>query len=87
VQATIAANTYVVTGNAESKTVSDLMPNIMPQLGPAQLKQVMEDMAKGKGMGGLSPDQMQAMASAAAAAGGAGGDDDELPELETGATF
>ena len=34
VQASIAANTYVVSGNCETKKLQDLLPGIINQLGP-----------------------------------------------------
>lgn len=34
VQASIAANTYVISGPNEAKKLSDLLPGIMNQLGP-----------------------------------------------------
>jgi nascent polypeptide-associated complex subunit beta len=37
VQASIAANTYVVSGNAENKKLQDLLPGIITQLGPEHL--------------------------------------------------
>merc|ERR1712100_218180 len=37
VQASIAANTYVVSGKAEEKSLNDLLPHILPQLGPGAL--------------------------------------------------
>jgi len=37
VQASIAANTYVVSGKAEEKDLTDLLPSILPQLGPSAL--------------------------------------------------
>merc|ERR1712086_624858 len=37
VQASIAANTYVVSGNAETKKLQDLLPGIINQLGPDNL--------------------------------------------------
>ncbi|PRP87369.1 hypothetical protein PROFUN_01631 [Planoprotostelium fungivorum] len=37
VQASIAANTYVVSGNAEHKKLQDLLPGIINQLGPDNL--------------------------------------------------
>ena len=75
VQASIAANTYVVSGTAETKSVQELMPGIISQMGPNALKGLLESMAKGgKGVPGL--EQMMGEM------GGAGGDD-EMPELET----
>mmetsp|Transcript_2724 Transcript_2724/g.7507 ORF Transcript_2724/g.7507 Transcript_2724/m.7507 type:complete len:146 (+) Transcript_2724:25-462(+) len=37
VQASIAANTYVVSGPSQSKRLQDLLPGIIPQLGPDNL--------------------------------------------------
>jgi len=37
VQASIAANTYVVSGNAETKKLQELLPGIISQLGPDNL--------------------------------------------------
>jgi len=41
-QASIAANTYVVSGNPETKPLQDLLPGIINQLGPDNLDQVKE---------------------------------------------
>jgi len=38
VQASIAANTYVVSGKAEEKDLAELCPGILPQLGPGTLE-------------------------------------------------
>jgi len=38
VQASIAANTYVVSGNAETKKLQELLPGIINQLGPDNLE-------------------------------------------------
>jgi len=38
VQASIAANTYVVSGKAEEKDLGELLPSILPQLGPSALE-------------------------------------------------
>jgi len=40
VQAAITANTYVVSGNAETKKLGDLLPGIITQLGPDSLEQL-----------------------------------------------
>merc|ERR1712031_93426 len=45
VQASIGANTYVVSGRAENKKLQDLLPGIINQLGPdnlANLKKIAE---------------------------------------------
>merc|ERR1711976_445241 len=49
VQASIAANTYVVSGHAETKKLQDLLPGIINQLGPdnlANLKKIAESYSK-----------------------------------------
>eukprot|EP00736_Rhodelphis_marinus_P004848 Rmarinus@m.11910 len=38
VQASIAANTYVVSGQSETKNLQDLLPGILNQLGPDNLQ-------------------------------------------------
>merc|ERR1719484_472697 len=40
VQANIAANTYVISGNAENKKLTDMLPGIITQLGPDNLTQL-----------------------------------------------
>jgi len=78
VQASIAANTYVVAGHAETKKLQDLLPGIINQLGPdslEHLKKVYQTMATKGGAPGKP-------GAAPAAAGGGGADDeDEVPEL------
>merc|ERR1739848_770180 len=37
VQASIAANTYIISGNSSNKKLQDLLPGIIPQLGPDNL--------------------------------------------------
>ena len=70
VQASIPSNTYVISGRSETKSLQQLLPGIISQLGPdnlANLKRIAESMGVGA-MG--APDAAQA-----------GGDDDEMPEL------
>jgi len=65
VQASIAANTYVVSGHAENKKLQDLLPGIINQLGPdnlQNLRKIAENLSKG---------------TAAATAP----DDDDVPDL------
>merc|ERR1719201_1448417 len=69
VQASIAANTYVVSGHAENKQLQELLPGIINQLGPdnlMNLKHIAES------MGGAG-------AAAGAVAGGSA--DDDVPDL------
>ena len=65
VQASIAANTYVISGRAEEKTMQELLPGIINQLGPDNLQHLKA----------LAP-SMAAPAAAAEAEG-----DDEVPDL------
>merc|ERR1711976_17479 len=48
VQASIAANTYVVSGKAEEKHLNDLLPHILPQLGPGALSGLQDYTSKDK---------------------------------------
>lgn len=76
VQASIAANTYAISGNSEVKRVDEMYPNGLPQAGGMTMAQMQ---------------QMQAMAKSMAAGGGNEGakieeldeddDDDDLPDL------
>lgn len=66
VQASIAANTYVVSGPSESKKLEELLPGIITQLGPDNLndlKKIYQSFAAGAG------------------AKGAKGDEDDVPDL------
>mmetsp|Transcript_54099 Transcript_54099/g.139321 ORF Transcript_54099/g.139321 Transcript_54099/m.139321 type:complete len:160 (+) Transcript_54099:90-569(+) len=66
VQASVAANTYVVTGHAENKRLEELLPGIINQLGPdnlVNLKRIAEGYA------------------AAGAAKQEGGEDEDIPDI------
>merc|ERR1719433_1293385 len=70
VQASIAANTYVVSGNCETKKVMEMIPSILPQLGPdnlENLKEMASQFQKMSQMGGGPPKQED--------------DDDDVPDL------
>jgi len=69
VQASIAANTYVVSGNAETKKLQDLLPGIITQLGPDNLNDLKKIYEQFAAAGGDKK------------AGGAAGDEDDVPEL------
>merc|ERR1719252_408898 len=60
VQASVAANTYVVVGHGETKQLQELLPGIINQLGPdnlANLKRIAESMgAVGKAAEGEDDD-------------------------------
>ena len=51
VQASIGANTYVVSGPSQTKNLQDLLPGIIPQLGPDSL-QNLKRLAQGFQKGG-----------------------------------
>jgi len=70
VQASIQANTYIISGPNETKSLQDVMPDIAQQLG----------------LGDMSQSQLQNLAAGAAGAGAAGDDDDddEVPDLVEG---
>ncbi|KAJ8512305.1 hypothetical protein OPV22_002739 [Ensete ventricosum] len=83
VQASIAANTWVVSGSPQTKKLQDLLPAIINQLGPDNL----ENLRK-------LAEQFQKQAPAASAAARGVGeeeeeddDDDDVPELVPGETF
>ncbi|KAK6779333.1 hypothetical protein RDI58_021517 [Solanum bulbocastanum] len=80
VQASIAANTWVVSGTPQTKKLQDILPQIIHQLGPdnlENLKKLAEQFQK----------QVPGAADAAAGAVAAQEDDDDVPELVAGETF
>ncbi|OAY63480.1 basic transcription factor 3-like [Ananas comosus] len=81
VQASIAANTWVVSGSPQTKKLQDILPAIINQLGPDNL----ENLRK-------LAEQIQKQApNASGNATGSGtaqeDDDDDVPELVAGETF
>ncbi|MCL4118024.1 UNVERIFIED_CONTAM: hypothetical protein GTU68_031465 [Idotea baltica] len=49
--ASIQNNTFIVSGESETKTIKDLLPDIIQQLGPKQhklLKDLVSDVAQGQ---------------------------------------
>lgn len=79
-QAAIQANTYVVSGNAQTKTIEELMPDILPQLGHEKMQQLAQRMQSMQSLFGRTG------GAAPAAAGAAAGGDDDVPTL-VGADF
>lgn len=74
-QASIAANTWVVSGPSQTKKLQDILPSIINQLGPdnlANLKKLAQQFQKkdGNNPGGIAEEE-----------------DDEVPDLVEGATF
>jgi len=83
VQASIAANTYVISGHAETKKLQDLLPGIINQLGPdnlEHLKKVYASFASKSAPGGGGAKTGGGSGAATAAAAQAD-DDDDVPEL------
>ncbi|KAK4368848.1 hypothetical protein RND71_012640 [Anisodus tanguticus] len=83
VQASVAANTWVVSGTPQTKKLQDILPQIIHQLGPdnlENLKKLAEQFQKQAPGGAAGTD-------AAAGAVAAAEDDDEVPELVAGETF
>lgn len=91
VQANIQSNTYVVTGNSETKSLQDLLPGIMTQLGPENvelLKRLYSQIAPENANDSDDDDVPDLVGQTFedaedAAAGGDDGDDDEddMPKL------
>merc|ERR1712137_652575 len=70
VQASLAANTFAVTGHAENKQITELLPGILNQLGAeslTHLKRLASNVTGGAGLGEV--------------AGAGDDDDDEVPAL------
>ncbi|XP_024975202.1 nascent polypeptide-associated complex subunit beta-like [Cynara cardunculus var. scolymus] len=79
VQASIAANTWVVSGSPQTKKLQDILPGILNQLGPDNLDNLRK-----------LAEQFQKQTPGAGegtAAKTAEEDDDEVPELVAGETF
>ncbi|VFQ67589.1 unnamed protein product [Cuscuta campestris] len=81
VQASIAANTWVVSGSPQTKKLQDILPQIIHQLGPDNLEHLKK-----------LAEQFQNQASGAAAGSADGAavaqdDDDDVPQLVPGETF
>lgn len=93
VQAQISANTYVVSGTAETKPLSELMGSAMGAGGGmqgAEMAQVQAMMQQLQAAGKLPPDLKKEMDAAAASAGVAGEDeedDEDVPDLVASSNF
>jgi len=69
VQASLAANTFAVTGHAENKQITEMLPGILNQLGAeslTHLKRLASNVTGGAGLGDVA---------------GGDEDDDEVPDL------
>jgi nascent polypeptide-associated complex subunit beta len=65
VQASIAANTYVVSGTSQTKKLQDMLPGIINQLGPDSLNSLRKLAEQYQGAGGMDAE----------------GDEDDVPDL------
>lgn len=73
VQASLAANTFAITGHAETKQITEMLPGILNQLGAeslANLKKLATSVSSGVPMDGDKP-----------ATGDIDDDDDDVPDL------
>ncbi|KAF3327996.1 transcription factor BTF3 4-like protein [Carex littledalei] len=83
VQASIAANTWVVSGSPQTKKLQDILPSIINQLGPDNLdnlRRIAEQFQK-------EAADKAGPADGAATAGATVEDDDDVPDLVPGVTF
>ena len=79
VQASIAANTYIISGNADTVGLETLLPGVVSQMGPEMIQSLQQQMqAMGAGMA--------ANANANASADD-DSDDDDVPDLVEGQDF
>ncbi|KAH7653741.1 nascent polypeptide-associated complex subunit beta protein [Dioscorea alata] len=76
VQASIGANTWVVSGTPQTKKLSDLLPSLLNQLGPDNADNLRK-----------LTEQFQKHAHSTGATKPENEDDDDVPELVAGATF
>ncbi|KAL5721493.1 hypothetical protein ACHQM5_005133 [Ranunculus cassubicifolius] len=75
VQASVAANTWVITGTPQTKKLRDILPGIINQLGPDNmdnLKKLVEQFPMNAPAGAGAPREV---------------DDDDVPDLVPGETF
>lgn len=73
-QASLPTNTFAITGHGENKTISEMLPGILTQLGPQdinQLKKIASEIAN----------KSSAAGGAAAGAAAADAADDDVPDL------
>jgi nascent polypeptide-associated complex subunit beta len=70
VQASIAANTYIISGPSETKPLQDLLPSIVSQLGMDNLSQL-QNMTQSTSVSGAVVEEE-------------GDDDDDVPDLVEG---
>lgn len=74
VQASIAANTYIISGSSETKPLQELLPSIVSQLGMDNLSQLQNMAAQAGAGGGTQPSIPEEEED----------DDDDVPDLVEG---
>ncbi|CAM8990257.1 unnamed protein product [Rhodiola kirilowii] len=77
VQASIAANTWVVSGSPQTKKLQDILPGIINQLGPDNLENLRQLAEQFKKRAANAPTEATIPEE----------DDDEVPDLVAGETF
>ena len=75
VSAAVSANTYIISGNAETKAIQELLPGIVSQLGQENLAMLQQQFAAAQQNGGEGGEE------------GEDSDDDDVPELVDGQDF
>lgn len=75
VQASIAANTYIVSGQSDTKPLQELLPSIVSQLGMDNISQLQNAMTAQGGAAGGMPGMPEAAED---------DDDDDVPDLVDG---
>lgn len=84
VQASIAANTYVVSGNCDTKKLQDLLPGIINQLGPdnlEDLKKIYASYAENDSAKAGDDDDVPGLVGGENFEAVSKGDDDDVPDL------
>ena len=76
VQASIQANTFIISGNSAVKGIQELLPSIISQLGNENIEAMKAMMGANPAMGGAG-----AGAAAAEAESESDSDDDDIPDL------
>ncbi|VAI11607.1 unnamed protein product [Triticum turgidum subsp. durum] len=84
VQASIAANTWVVSGTPQTKKLQDLLPTIINQLGMSPCPDNLDNLRR---LAEQFQKQMPGGEAGGASIGAAQDDDDDVPELVPGETF
>ena len=84
VQAQISANTYVISGTGITKSLQEMLPSIVNQLGADNMPQ-MKSLMDQLGAAGIGNQNLAAAAEAVAA--GDDNDDEEIPDLVDNANF